>query len=431
VVTLSRLLTISDSSEPNPIAVIGNYLYITTNFGGNPNSLGYIRKINLTDLSVTKIPSTGWSRWANWEGVHDYINNRLISVGEANDAQSIQRVDVTLLDLATDTPTLITHPNTGDCNELIGVALDYKNKRLIAGERAYGGVTTGSNWPNGGGLWVIPLDTITDPSTWQRIYEDPDKAGWYYICIFKGYVYVAFGGTKLAVVRASIDNLTSWTVVKSSQTLEPAVNASDNMVAYAYGDTDGNIKVSYSTDGINWTTVTITSIVNGKMRIGVIGKYILLTIENKNTTTNPIYLIDTTTNTVVKVGEVSNYTSSFAFDKKKKVYIGRGVWPTGPASDIYVLEFDAGRVLTLSASKTNPAPGETITLTATLKDEAGSPIQGAQIEFYVVRAITINGGFTDDLIGTATTDSNGVASIQYVIPQTASGKMWFKALFKG
>jgi len=67
--------------------------------------------------------------------------------------------------------------------------------------------------------------------------------------------------------------------------------------------------------------------------------------------------------------------------------------------------------------------GKECTLVATLKDEEGSPMQNIDIDFYIC------GTDCMDWIGTAKTDSSGVASLKYT-PST-TGTFQVKALFAG
>jgi len=66
----------------------------------------------------------------------------------------------------------------------------------------------------------------------------------------------------------------------------------------------------------------------------------------------------------------------------------------------------------------------TLRLIATLKDSAGNPLGGKTIEFY--HSLD---GVNYTLIGTATTDTSGQASITY--EATQAGTHYFKARFPG
>ena len=436
--TVSQVLSISDSQEPNPWLVKNGFLYFGQNYGGNPDYKGYIKKLNLSTNEVTNLTPNGLDMWAMWQAVYDIKNNRIIAVGEVNDENGVLRAGVTIIDLSNDAVNKITHPNTGDCNEFIGVALDYKNNRLIVGERVYGGNTNGSSYPNGGGLWTIPLNTITDPSTWSRVYEDPDYAVWSTIAIFKDKVYAGIfrNGVKAVIACAPLSDLTSWTVLEQSSRNDrhAMVDADDKMVAYTFVNADGKVVVKYSTDGETWNQVTVCSAPSGAGadQLRIIGKYIVVFVHDGSAKTQDIYLIDTSTNEVYLVQSMSGAITGHgrgAYDGEQKHYFGCQT-PSTP-SYIYSLAFDAKNTLVLSLSNSNPAPSEVITLTATLTDENGNPVSGAEIEFYVIHFRQNGHCAVGDLIGTATTGSDGKASIQYTIPSDASGKLIFRAIYKG
>ena len=434
MVSISQLHTINNSSEPNPWLVKNGYLYFGQNFGGNPNGEGYIKKLKLDDLTETTIYGPR-GKWAMWKAVYDIKNNRLIAVGEANDDSGIQRAGILIINLADDTAQLVLHPNTGDTNEFIGAMLDYINNRLIVGERASGGGTTGSNWPNGGGLWTIPLDTLTDPSTWNRIYENPDGCAWKNIVYFKGLYYASLykGGTLVKIISSS--DLQSWSDVETSNssTVTSGLDADDEILAYSIVDTNGNVVVKWTTDGSTWNSVTVaTAPANGSAQVRIVGKYILVFIGDKDAKTTDVYIINTEDSSVNSLASgLAGYMAENDgyFDGQQNMYFGLSMKPDTP-SYIYQLVFDAKRVLSLALSKSNPAPGETITIEATLLDENGSPVADVDIEFYVINASKTPHVGVGDLIGVRTTDANGRASVQYTMPSTAQ-KVWFRAIYKG
>ena len=67
--------------------------------------------------------------------------------------------------------------------------------------------------------------------------------------------------------------------------------------------------------------------------------------------------------------------------------------------------------------------GKECTIEATLKDENDNPLQNFDIDFYVC------GTDCMDWIGTAKTDSNGVASLKYTFPRTVTYNV--NAMFSG
>jgi hypothetical protein len=71
----------------------------------------------------------------------------------------------------------------------------------------------------------------------------------------------------------------------------------------------------------------------------------------------------------------------------------------------------------------SPPQGKECTIEATLKDENKNPLQNFDIDFYVC------GTDCKDWIGTAKTDSNGVASLTYTFPR--AGTYNVTAMFSG
>ncbi len=108
-----------------------------------------------------------------------------------------------------DAPSLAAYlvPNTDDCNEFIGIALDTAGNRLIVGERWQGNGTPLKNslWPNGGGLWSIPLATIDQTNTYTRIYQDFLNQSWDKMTVFNGRLFATVynGGTE-ALISADL-----------------------------------------------------------------------------------------------------------------------------------------------------------------------------------------------------------------------------------
>lgn len=423
------------TSKPIVHFIRGNYAYVVLSYEGTSDNKGRIRKYNLTDLSYTELYSN--PSYRSYQSVYDYINNRLILVGKGTDASGIIRACITLIDLSTDTATTIFNSNTGEVNEFISVALDYANNRLLVGERASGGNTTGSSYPNGGGLWVIPLSTITDPTTWTRVYEDPNNAEWTSIIIAKGQVTVALNksGVKHVVLYASLSNLTSWTTdITSSGDVKISIDSYAVDFSYAYIDSNNNVvlKVSSPNAYQNFYTITVKPPNTVDVITRRIGRYILIGINTYNTTTGKyslnLYVFDVNTKTTNFIGTLpSSYDIQKlgVYDGSNSVYYGA----TGTAPQpIVKVSFDYKRVLTLTPSTTSPAVGQTITLKANLTDGV-NPIQGATIEFWQVGYGMSYGNIDGSQIGTATTDAFGNATISWTVPNQS--KIWVQAIHRG
>jgi len=220
--------------------------------------LGHLKKVNLSTGSITTF-YTG-NRLAAWQGFP--LGSYVWTGGEERDAGDILRACIARI--SSDDATVTRHPNTGDCNEFIGIATN--GTHIVVGERAIGGLTTGSNWPNGGGLWVIPFSTWTETGTWSRIYEDTSNYEW--ISITK------FGSTWYAMLRATSNSrwkiirstdLTTWTVDLDYTTQTTTynhigimINASSKLAALAPVATDSKYHMFVlSAEGGSWSDYTL------------------------------------------------------------------------------------------------------------------------------------------------------------------------------
>lgn len=435
MVTVSQLVQITSAQEPIPLFIRNNYLYISANRAGFADNSGRIYKYDLNTGSLTTLTSI--PGYAMWEGSISYVDNKIIRFGQLNDPNGVLRSGVAVIDISNDAVNTVYHPNTADANEFIGVAHDYKNKLFIVGERVYGGIGTGSNWPNGGGLWIIKYDGILNYTSWSRVYEFPNNPEVTSIAIFKDVVYVGLfrNGSVAKVSKASITNLTSWTDVESTAvtTARPYVDADDNMIAYGLAS-GNNYVVKWSTDGYTWNSATVESVDTTQetlVNVKIVGKYIFVAIGKLSSWTTNLYMVDTSTGAVTTLqtnmsGAMNNKT--FYYDGSQNLYMSTAYIRSGYIGSIYRITFDRKSVLVLSAPASVSA-GQTITLTATLTDGT-NPISGATIEFYVCDSFSIYSP-VGTFIGSATTDSTGRASITYTVPPTAGGTLIFTAIYKG
>jgi len=413
-----------------------NVLYINVNRGTSSTWSGYIDKLDMstgTRTSIVNIPG-----YAMWQGVVDYVGGRVVRFGQFGDENNTLRVGVVVVNPSRDLVSKVYHPNTADANEFVGVAYDHKNRRFIVGERQYGGIGTGSNWPNGGGLWVIPYESLLDPTKWSRVHEFTNNPEVTSVAVFKDYVYVGLwrAGQFTTVSRAGIGSLTSWVDVRSglNPNVRPYVDAEDNLVAMGYGTSDGKFRVEWSSDGSTWDYVDVVPSSTDSdmlMNVKVVGKYIVVGVGKQPTWRSDLFLVDTGTKSVYTiqtglVGSINN--KPFFYDGSKNLYIGSVNYNDAENAAIYSMAFDGTRVLTLSVSSTVTA-GQTVDLVATLTDGA-NPVPNAVVEFYVVDSVELYSA-AGTLIGTATTDSTGKASVRYTVPSNAVGTMMFAAIYKG
>jgi len=423
------------SEEIAPMFVKDNYLYISVHRGVDNHGPGYIYKYDLNSGTRTEVANI--ARYAMWQGVVDYVGRKVVRVGQF---RSDLRAGVMVFDPYTDSVRTEYHPNAADINEFIGVAYDHKNKRFIVGERQYDDMAdrTGSSWPNGGGLWVIPYEGLLDHATWSRVYEFPNNTEVTSVAVFKDYVYVGLwrAGQLTKVSRAGVGNLTSWADVRSglNPNVRPYVDAEDNLLAIGYGASGGVYRVEWTSDGSSWSGVNVTPSSTDSdmlMNVKVVGKYIVVGVGKQPSWRSDLFMINTATGSVTTlqtnlVGSINN--KPFFYDGSKKLYIGAVNYRPGENAAIYSVAFDGTRVLSLSVNGV-AVPGRVVELVATLTN-GSNPVPNAAVEFYVVDSVSIYSP-VGSFIGAATTDSMGRASVTYVVPANAGKKLVFAAVYKG
>jgi len=417
-----------------PAFVKDNYLYISTNRGSDVTGPGYIYRYDLNSGVRTAVATI--TRFASWSGVVDYVGRRVVRFGQFNDPL---KAGVVVFDPYRESIRSVYHPNTADINEFIGVAYDHRNRRFVVGERQYdpNAVSAGSSWPNGGGLWVIPYESLFDYTKWSRVYEFSGNPEVTSVAVFRDYVYVGLwrAGQFTKVSRAASGGLTSWVDVRSglNPNVRPYVDAEDNMLAVGYGTSDGKFRVEWTFDGSTWDYVDVTPAATDSdmlMNVKVVGKYIVVGVGRQPSWRSDVFIVDTGTKAVATiqsnlVGSVNN--KPFLYDGSKNLYVGAVNYNANEASAIYSVAFDGKRVLSLSVNGAL-VPGRDVELVATLTDGA-NPVPNAVVEFYVVDSVGLYSP-VGTLIGTATTDSAGKASVRYTLPN-AVGDMMFAALYKG
>lgn len=191
-------------SEPE-IAVygfVGDELFWGNTYAGT--NVGHLKKTNLSTEVTTSLKTGNFL--AAWLGLVEGAD--VFAGGEEKDGGGIFRA--TLYKIISGGVTTVFHPDTDDCNELVGIASDGVN--IVAGERATGGLNANSLWPNGAGLWKIPIATYNDPATWSRVYEDPDLYEWASITKMGSAWYALlakYASGKWKVIKSF--NLSNWT----------------------------------------------------------------------------------------------------------------------------------------------------------------------------------------------------------------------------
>lgn len=194
-------------------AVVDKYLYWGYNWLSDAD--GDIYKTDLETGETTLIYSGRYR--AEWQGIK--VGDKIILVGQELDpnetTQSPQtmRSTIHIIDTTTDTVTPVYVPNTDGLNEFVSVDTD--GKVLLIGERdaPAQNIERNTAYPNSGGIWVVPLDSLTDTSKWKRVHEEPNyevsfiaywNNKWYALC---QYVHHAGGKWKLI----STTDFENWT----------------------------------------------------------------------------------------------------------------------------------------------------------------------------------------------------------------------------
>jgi len=200
---------------------------------------------------------------AAWQSVVDRRTNRIYLAGEMPrpEGDHHYRAMVGVIDENTNAWGFYLIPNTDDCNELIGVALDTAGNRLLVGERRPGTPLTSSLWPTGSGLWSIPLDTIGQPATYSRIYQDPYTRTWDKMTVFDGRLYATMynGGYEMLMSAALSDVPAAGQMPSSAWRVElTGVNAMLNSAYHGLvvgGERIDHHLTLYINDGSGWRTV--------------------------------------------------------------------------------------------------------------------------------------------------------------------------------
>lgn len=232
-------LTYGNTGEPEitVYGVLNGSLYWS-----NTYLVSYVGHVVKTDLTtgVNTTIKTGDSL-AAWQGV--IIGDSIYAVGEeVNGSDSFNSILMRMNSSGIET---VFNPDTDDCNEFHGVANNATH--IVTGERLSGGTSTNSSYPNGAGVWLIPLATYNDYTTWVRTYEDPDGYEWRNVALLGSYWYAflhdSFGSGAWKIIRSS--DLTNWTTVvdqtgnvQATDHRGTMLKAGDNLVAFATADSE-------------------------------------------------------------------------------------------------------------------------------------------------------------------------------------------------
>jgi hypothetical protein len=418
---------VSVGREVLPIHVSGNYLYLAVDSG---DGYGRIYRYNLGSGDLDEVWSGRGVRFS--QVALDHINNRAVVVGLAEDGGGVPRSAVFVFNPSSEGVDVEVHPNTDEINMFRSVVYDHVYRRFLVGERGYGTDASRdrSSWPNGGGLWVVPYEGLLDYARWVRVHEFAGNPEVTSIALYDDYkVYVGLwrDGSISRTVYSDISNLVSWTLFDSVRLdVKAYVDSEGNIISRSLVDTVNFLSVMWFSGSISYSRNIGTVGSNVRSAVSkVVGKYIILATGKPESLTSDIYLIDTSgSGFSVVAADVPGIIDGkrFLYDGRKSLYIG------SVGGRVYRLSFDYGRVLSLTASPSVVRAGETVTLTAVLRDENGNPISGAVVVFYV--AHSVHSSPAGYWIGSGTTDGTGTVSITYT-PSISPARLMFFAVYHG
>ncbi len=243
-------------------AVEGPNLYASSNTAIAPEAAaGYdyklVNGVRLPDLN----PLPGVARFGSVEAPTDGTGGMIYMGGQAwfTDtpvASTRRRSVLTVWNLAADTFQNIEMnapgKKTDNRNELVSMLDD--GSRLIAGEAGGSADQNGdSDFAIGGGLWSIPKATIGDPTSWQRVYQDPygRDVSWHDL-IRRGNTYYALQNAgSFHRLMASTD-LTTWSCLWFEDTAETQ-QARSNLLL----DGAGNLVTVHERAGSGYLWVSV------------------------------------------------------------------------------------------------------------------------------------------------------------------------------
>jgi len=421
---------VSVGREVLPIYVSDRYLYLAADTG---DGYGRIYRHDLGSGDLEEVWSGEGARFS--QIAVDYLRNRVVVVGLARDSGGLSRSAVFVFNPSSEGVDVVVHRNTGEINMFKSVIYDHIYRRFIVGERGYSaGVSSdGSSWPNGGGLWVIPYEDLMDYTRWVRVHEfegNPEVTSIALNTDNKVYVGLWRDGSVSRIVKSDITNLVSWDIEAMVRLdVKSHVDTEGDVILMTFVDLLNNLRARWQRDIFfgNPSFGTVggnVKYVSGK----VVGKYIIVAI-GKTSLTSDIYFTEMGSSSFSVVrADVDGVVDGkrFLYDGRKNLYIG-SVAGLGSAK-VYRLSFDYGRVLELNVSPSVVGAGDTVTLTAVLRDSNGIPISGTRVDFYV--ANSVHSSPAGRLIGTRTTDGTGTASITYTVPASPERLMFF-AIYRG
>lgn len=207
-----------------------------------------------------------------WQSVTDRPNNRLFIAGELPryDGSRRYRAMLGVINQNTNSLNVYYLPFTDDCNELIGIAHDTAGNRILTGERRPGTPLIDSWWPNGGGLWSIPVDSLGDSTKYARIYQDPLNRTWDKMVVFNGRLYaIVYDGSGTLISAALSDVPTStpmspdaWRTEISSRVFSMIVSPTHGLVV-AQGGYDNYLSLHVN-NGSGWRTIESNQVYAGE-----------------------------------------------------------------------------------------------------------------------------------------------------------------------
>ncbi len=285
-------------------AVIGSKMYFGINRGTSIDANGY--EYSFTGGVATAIDTK--SGKGQWVSVYDSSRSKIYFGGQNYNGANLA-LYTGIIDPSNDAVTNIEVPNTGDCNELTTMYDD--DTQIVAGERIGGGTTTGSSYPNGGGLWTMPKATFATPASYTRVYEDASARQWSGLTKRGSTYYNMLNDLAGAWAIQTSTNLTAWSAGQSNSpalafnttcgicyhtaldlVIAAVIGASNHIFLYIYnGSSWSNFDSGIAASAA--TTVYVTPIIYDATRILLfVGKGF-----GDAADTHDVYLVSTLTGT--------------------------------------------------------------------------------------------------------------------------------------
>lgn len=322
------------------------------------SSGGRVILYNVTTGAISTIHEDSEYRFTIWDSVYVPRYRAVFMVGSyvENWTAHIVRSCVFAFFLVNKSFEYVCHPDTGEVNEFRSVEFwtDPLTGQgyLVVGERVHGGNTSGSAYPHGGGIWLIPISSWRDPSTWRRIWQSPHELGVTAIRAADTELYIVTSGT-VSWHPGAVEVWRYDYIIGNFTLLLNLTGYADPYTNYtAYLDYDPVTKLLYIAvsyrDGV--IRILVVDPVKGSVLKNITtdvpwGGHVYLTVRHVGshavafiTSQNSIYLFDLSTNKTRWIGDVGGFVGMcrYCFTRDNLTFYFTDYW--GFARDIDYLK---------------------------------------------------------------------------------------------